>query len=30
MSWLVEHVQNVDQEFGRFLKEKNITLTEES
>ena len=29
MSWLVEHVQNVDQEFGRFLRGKNITITEE-
>ena len=29
MSWLVEHVQNVDQQFGNFLKEKNIVITEE-
>jgi hemerythrin-like metal-binding protein len=28
--WLVEHIQDVDQRFGDFLRERGITIEEES
>ncbi len=29
-NWLIRHIQDVDQRFGAFLKEKGITLESES
>lgn len=29
VNWLTQHIQNVDQQFGAFIKEKGITLPEE-
>lgn len=29
-NWLVKHIQDVDQQFGEYLEEKGITISEEA